>query len=165
MRTKLAVVGGGVGLLLAMATAPVLAHHAFSAEFDANKPIKLRGTITRMEWINPHAWLHIEVKGPDGKATEWMVEGGTPNTVLRRGITKESLKPGAEVLVEGFEAKSQTYSDGIMRANGRDITYPDGRKLFFGSAGTGAPGDAAGAGRYAVLEPIARCNAVRRVLG
>ena len=122
----------GVGML--SAAMPVLAHHAFGAEFDASKPIKLRGTVTKMEWINPHAWVHIDVPSPDGKVVSWMVEGGTPNTLFRRGITKDSLKVGTEILVDGYQAK-----DGSNRANGRDITLPDGRKLFLGSPDTGAP--------------------------
>jgi hypothetical protein len=128
----LSVVVAVVGLLLA--AVPVVAHHAFAAEFDANRPVKLRGTVTKMEWINPHSWIHIDVKSPDGKVVSWMVEGGAPNALLRRGWTKNSLPPGTEILVEGFQAK-----DGAMRANGRDITFPDGRKLFVGSSGTGAP--------------------------
>jgi hypothetical protein len=115
---------------------PVVAHHAFSAEFDANAPIKLQGAVTKVEWINPHAWLHIDVKKPDGKVESWMVEGGTPNTLSRRGITRESIPIGTVILVEGFQAK-----DGSMRANGRNMTLPDGRTLFMGSSGTGAPKD------------------------
>ena len=134
MRTKLAVVVGGVRLLLA--AAPVVAHHAFSAEFDADKPIKLRGTVTKMEWINPHAWIHIDVKEPDGKVTSWMIEGGPPTGLLRRGFTKNSLQPGTDVIVDGFQAKG-----GAKRANGMDITFADGRRLFLGSSGTGAPED------------------------
>lgn len=132
MRTKLMLAGATLGLLLA--AVPIWAHHAFAAEFDAKKPVKLEGTVTKMEWINPHAWIHINVKGSDGQVTEWMVEGGTPNTLLRRGFTKDSLKPGTEIVVDGYQAK-----DGSNRANGRDITLPDGRKLFLGSNGTGAP--------------------------
>jgi hypothetical protein len=135
MRRTVAVIVAGVGLLM-MAAAPAMAHHAFAAEFDAKKPIKLQGTVTKMEWINPHAWIHIDVKKPDGKIESWMIEGGTPNTLLRRGFTKNSLLPGTEIMVDGYQAK-----DGSMRANGRDLTLPDGRKLFMGSSGTGAPED------------------------
>lgn len=133
MRKKLAGLLVGAGLLL---PAGLWAHHAFQAEFDAKKPIHLRGTVTKMEWINPHAWLHIDVKNPDGTASEWMKEAGTPNTLFRRGFTKDSLKLGTEVIVDGYQAK-----DGSNSGNGRDVTLPDGRKLFFGSTGTGAPDD------------------------
>jgi uncharacterized protein DUF6152 len=114
------------------AAMPVWAHHAFAAEFDASKPIKFRGTVTKMEWINPHAWIHIDVKGEDGKVTPWMVEAAAPNALLRRGWTKASLPAGTEILVEGFQAK-----DGANRANGSIITFTDGRKLFVGSSGDG----------------------------
>ena len=123
---------GAAALVLSAAVAS--AHHSFAAEFDANAPVVLKGTITKMEWINPHSWIHIDVKTPDGKVESWMVEGGAPNALLRRGWNKNSLLPGTEILVEGFQAK-----DGAMRANGRDITFPDGKKLFVGSSGTGAP--------------------------
>src|SRR3954463_2889213 len=123
-------------LFLALAVRPALAHHAFAAEFDSTKPVKLRGTVTKMEWINPHAWIHIDVKEPDGKITQWMVEAGTPNTLYRRGFTKDSLAPGSVIVVQGFQAKN-----GSNHANGRDVTLPDGRTLFMGSSGTGAPGD------------------------
>ncbi len=131
---KLALVVAGAGLLLA--AVPMWAHHAFAAEFDAKKPVKLQGKVTKMEWINPHAWIHLDVKNPDGSVTNWMVEGGTPNTLLRRGFTKDSLLPGTEIVVDGYQAK-----DGSNRANGRDVTFPDGRKLFIGNAaqGEGAP--------------------------
>jgi hypothetical protein len=112
----------------------VVAHHAFSAEFDANKPIELTGTVTRMEWINPHVWLHMDVKKPDGTVESWAFEAGTPNVLFRRGFTKESLKPGTEVKIDGYRAK-----DGTRRANGREMTFADGRTLFMGSSGTGAP--------------------------
>ena len=115
---------------------PVPAHHAFAAEFDAKKPIKLRGVVTKVEWINPHAWIHIEVKRSDGVVEQWMIEGGTPNTLFRRGVNKNSLPAGTEIIVDGYQAK-----DGTLKGNGRDITFPDGRKLFIGSTGTGAPGD------------------------
>ena len=113
---------------------PASAHHAFAAEYDAKKHVILKGTVTKMEWINPHAWIHIDVKKSDGSSESWMIEAGTPNTLLRRGFTKDSLKSGTEVLVDGYQSK-----DGSRRANGRDLTLPDGRQLFLGSSGTGAP--------------------------
>ena len=134
MRAKLVVVLAGIGVLLA--AAPILAHHAFSAEFDVNKPIRLQGTVTQVEWINPHAWIHIDVKRPDGTVEQWMIEGGTPNTLFRRGFTKNSLPVGTVIIVDGYQSK-----DGSLKGNGRDLTLPDGRKLFMGSTGTGAPND------------------------
>jgi hypothetical protein len=116
--------------------ANVLAHHAFSAEFDANKPLKLRGTVTKVEWINPHSWFHIEVKKPDGSVEKWMIEAGNPHNLFRRGVSKDVISPGMEILVDGYQAK-----DGTHRANGRDLTLPNGKTLFMGSSGTGAPSD------------------------
>ncbi|MGB6942054.1 MAG: DUF6152 family protein [Bryobacteraceae bacterium] len=118
----------GACLLLAAAAIPVWAHHSFAAEFDATKPVKLEGKVTKMEWINPHSWIHMDVKNPDGTVTSWMIEGGSPNSLLRRGFTKHSLEPGTEIVVEGYQAK-----DGANRANGRDLTFPDGKKLFIGT--------------------------------
>ena len=112
------------------------AHHAFSAEFDAKRPVQLKGTVAKMEWINPHAWIHIDVTADGGEVQRWMIEGGTPNTLFRRGFTKNSLLPGTVIMVDGYQAK-----DGTLKANGRDLTFEDGSKLFMGSSGTGAPRD------------------------
>ena len=124
------------GALMSMSAAALSAHHSFAAEFDANQPVQLKGTVVKVEWINPHTWIHLDVKKNDGSMERWMIEGGTPNTLLRRGLTKNSLPEGTELVVDGYKAKN-----GSNRANGRDLTFPDGRKLFMGSSGTGAPRD------------------------
>src|SRR6202167_3272786 len=127
MKTKLSLVLAGMSAMLTVA--PLWAHHSFAAEFDDKKVVKLHGTVTKMEWVNPHAWIHVLVKNDDGTETEWMIEGNTPNGLLRRGFTKHSLEPGSEVFVEGYRAKS-----GDFRANGSSITFKDGKKLFLGSS-------------------------------
>jgi hypothetical protein len=123
-----------IGAAWLLATVPSNAHHAFSTEFDANKPITLKGTITRVEWINPHAWIHLDVPGEDGKVVQWMIEAGSPNTLVRRGLTRDSIPSGTEVIVFGYR-----HRNGSNAANGRDVTLPDGRRLFITSPGTGAP--------------------------
>ena len=135
MRTNLFCAIACAALLVASA-ARVTAHHSFAAEFDANKPVTIKGTVVKVEWTNPHSWIYIDVKSPDGKTEQWAVEGGAPNALLRRGWNKNSMPPGVQITVDGFQAK-----DGSKRANGRDITFPDGTKLFVGSSGTGAPYD------------------------
>ncbi len=132
MRTMVAV--AVVGLLLVGGVASLSAHHAFAAEFDAERPVAFSGTVTRVEWINPHVWIHLDVKKDDGTMEGWAFEAGTPNVLFRRGFTRESLLPGTDVRVDGYQAK-----DGTNRANGRDMTFADGTKLFLGSSGTGAP--------------------------
>jgi len=138
MRARPAVWGlsavAGICMLMAGTTVPVTAHHAFAAEFDADRPVEFSGTVSKVEWINPHVWIHIDVKQPDGSVEPWMIEGGPPNALYRRGFTRDSLPVGIEILVEGFRAK-----DGSRRGNGTDLTFPDGSKLFLGSSGTGAP--------------------------
>ena len=132
--TILTALAGAAAMLAA--SVPVIAHHAFGAEFDPNRPVLLKGKVTKVEWVNPHAWIHLAVTKPDGTTEEWMVEGGTPNTLLRRGINRDSLTVGTEIIVDGYQSKDRS-----NRANGRDVTFPDGRKLFMGSSGTGAPAD------------------------
>lgn len=134
MRAKLVLGIFVAGLALCGAAASVSAHHAFAAEFDAKKPVNFKGTVTKMEWVNPHAWLHLNVKKDDGTVENWAIEAGTPNVLFRRGFTKDSLLPGTEIVVDGYQAK-----DGSRRANGRSLTLPNGQTLFLGSSGTGAP--------------------------
>jgi len=135
MRIKcLSAIAASVAFTLAAGSA--LAHHSFAAEFDADRPVELKGKVIKMEWINPHSWIHLAVTNDAGEVEEWMIEGGAPNALLRRGWNRNSLPPGTEISVQGYQAK-----DGSNRANGRDITFPDGTKLFVGSARTGAPGE------------------------
>jgi hypothetical protein len=137
-----------VSLLAAMALAVIgeaghaQAHHAFAAEFDAGTPVVLHGQVTKVEWINPHTWIHMSVAGSDGKSQDWMIEGGTPNTLLRTGITRETLKPGTEIVAHGYQSKDKLCTP-ACKANGRDVSFPNGQKLFMGSSGTGAPRDGA----------------------
>jgi hypothetical protein len=126
----------GLALTL-LSSAPVAGHHSFAAEYDGNKPITLRGTVVKMEWINPHAWVHVDVKEANGTVTRWMIEGAAPNALIRRGWNRNSLQPGVEITIEGYLAK-----DGSKMANGREMTLPDGRRLFAGSSGIGAPYEA-----------------------
>lgn len=143
MRRTLTILLAGAGILAA--TIHVAGHHAFGAEFDPNAPVRLQGTVVKVEWVNPHTWIHINVKKPDGTTEIWMIEGGTPNTLLRRGLTRDMLMKvnpdgsvtGAELIVDGYQAKDKA----LKRANGRDVTFTDGRKIFMGSSGTGAPRD------------------------
>ena len=136
MRTQNAALILGA-LLLTVAAAPVRAHHAFAAEFDANKPVKLdKAVVTKVDWVNPHTWIHVDVARPDGSKERWSIEAGTPNVLFRRGFNKQSLLPGTVINVDGYRAK-----DGSRRANGRDLTLPNGQTLFLGSSGTGAPSD------------------------
>ena len=129
MRAKSALVVAGVWLLLG--ALPVWAHHAFSAEFDISKPLKMQGTLTKWEMVNPHSWFHIDIKGPDGVAVPWLVEGGSPNQLIRLGVTKHTLPIGTEFIIEGYQAK-----DGTNRAVGRNFVLPDGRRLFLGGSGS-----------------------------
>jgi hypothetical protein len=134
MRVRLAVVTLCAGLVASLA--PAWAHHSFAAEFDEKKPVHLQGKVTEVEWINPHAWIHIDVAGPDGKVNSWMVECGSPNVMFRRGFTKHSLEEGAEVTIDGYQAKS-----GQNKANGGSLTFKDGKKLFVGGSNPDTPQD------------------------
>jgi hypothetical protein len=134
MRATLSILGAAV---LMIGAARVAAHHAFGAEFDPNAPVRLQGSIVRLEWVNPHTWIHMEITKPDGAKEVWAVEGGTPNTLLRRGLTRDTLKIGTEIIVDGYQTKDHS----LKRANGRDVTFTNGQKIFMGSSGTGAPKD------------------------
>ncbi|PYR34372.1 MAG: hypothetical protein DMF89_07115 [Acidobacteria bacterium] len=136
VRKRFAVALTLAGVGLGLGSGALLAHHAFSAEFDARKPLKLEGTVTKIEWINPHTWFHIDVKKPDGTVEKWMIEAGNPHNLFRRGFSKDIVTPGMVIIVDGYQSK-----DGSRRANGRDLTLPGGKTLFMGSSGTGAPLD------------------------
>jgi len=140
MRTRQLFAWAGAVLMLGAVAPSASAHHSFASEFDANQPVTLHGVIKEMEWINPHSWLHLDVENEDGSTTEWMIEGGTPNTLLRRGFTRDTVKPGTEITIIGYRARN-----GANRANGRDLILGDGSRLFMGSPGAGSPseGDAA----------------------
>ncbi len=135
MLVKTAAIFVGSALLL-VAAVPVIAHHAFGAEFDPNRPILLKGSVTKIEWVNPHSWIHMNVTGEDGTEESWMVEGGTPNTLVRRGLTRDTLKPGTYIIVDGYQSKDRSF-----RANGREVTLADGTQFFMGTSGSGAPDD------------------------
>jgi len=134
MRMKLPLVIAAIAAFVVLTTAPVWAHHAFAAEFDSKQRVKFKGVVTKMEWTNPHVWIHLDVKQPDGTIEKWSVEAGTPNVLFRRGFTKQALLPGTEIVVDGYRSK-----DGSRRANGRDLTLPDGRTLFLGGSSPDAP--------------------------
>ena len=135
---RLKIVALVTGLAAAVGSAAALAHHAFGAEFDPNRPLVLRGPVTKVEWVNPHTWIHMEVQKEDGTTEDWMVEGGTPNTLLRNGLNRRSLEPGTFIVVDGYQAKDRS-----NRANGRNVTLENGETVFMGSSGTGAPQDGA----------------------
>jgi hypothetical protein len=133
MRLLTSVLGAFAALFIT--SLPAAAHHAFGAEFDATRPVLLKGKIVKIEWVNPHTWIHVEITKEDGAKEVWMVEGGSPNSLLRRGANKETFPVGTDVVVDGYQTRDHTQ----LRANARNVTFPDGRKLFLGSTGTGAP--------------------------
>jgi hypothetical protein len=135
MRMKLLTLILCIAMALFVGPRPAAAHHAFGAEFDASRPIVVKGKIVKIEWVNPHTWIHVEMVKPDGAKEVWMFEGGSPNTLLRRGVNKNSFPPGTEVVIDGYQARDHSE----LRANARNVTFPDGTKLFLGSTGTGAP--------------------------
>lgn len=139
-KTTILIGAGLAALTLGLTAQEALAHHAFAAEFDATAPVLLRGKVTRVEWINPHAWVHLDADIPGKPMQKWMVEGGTPNTLLRAGVTRDSLKVGTEIIVRGYQSKDRLCTP-ECRANGRDVTLANGQKIFMGSSGTGAPKD------------------------
>lgn len=134
-RRRVSPAAGAAAVLVIATLAPVNAHHSFGGEFDPNRPVLLKGKIVRVEWVNPHTWIHVEITNAEGVKETWMVEGGSPNSLFRRGVTKDSLPLGTEVVVDGYQARDHT----LKRANGRNVTYPDGRRLNLGSADAGAP--------------------------
>lgn len=135
-RFQIAMLALGAVALVVASTVPIYAHHAFGAEFDPNRPLVLKGPVVRVEWVNPHTWIHLEVTTESGDKEVWMVEGGTPNSLLRRGLKRDTIKIGQIIVVDGYQAKDRS-----NRANGRDVTFEDGQKFFLGSSGTGAPYD------------------------
>lgn len=135
MRTKLATLVLCSAVLLLIASQPAAAHHAFGAEFDANSPVLIKGKIAKIEWVNPHTWIHVESTKPDGTKETWMFEGGSPNTLLRRGVNKDTFPSGMDIVIDGYQARDHSEK----RANARNVTFSDGRKIFLGSTGTGAP--------------------------
>lgn len=135
MRTKLVTSVLCSAVLLLMASPPAAAHHAFGSEFDSNAPVLIKGKIVKIEWVNPHTWIHVETTKPDGTTEIWMFEGGSPNTLLRRGVNKMTFPAGTDVIIDGYQARDHSEK----RANARNITFTDGRKIFLGSTGTGAP--------------------------
>ena len=139
-----------LGALALVVAGPLVAHHACGAEFDKDAPLRLEGQIVKRGWVDPASWTHLESDKEDGSTEIWMVEGGTPNVLLRRGLTRECLAPGTVLIVDGYQAKDHS----LKRANGRDVTFTDGTKMFLGSSGTGAPGDAE---RLAARQAKGRC--------